>query len=272
MGEEQGKPKRIFDEAELRKLGVPEVFFEPAKYYAEKGAFNSDLTEVQKLTEQTIQQCLSIIHFKELLKGFLLEVKEFLPDVEQLSDNNLVLALMIYQRVIQPRFIPWLQMAKDACISGEAHSICLGNLRCEVEEKHPKMLENFMAPLHDRYPLVTAIAIQSAYSLGQTIRELNQHSVFQLSGVVQIAALENSSLVFIPWMKQAADRLGLKEQMYLEKHGIADIDHAQEFVHAVGLELVHAGGTQEEVRSVVEETLDTTKKLLYEIFANSRVQ
>ena len=56
-------------------------------------------------------------------------------------------------------------------------------------------------------------------------------------GLAVMATLENASLVFVPWLRAAAVRLGSTDLTYADKHGEADVLHADAFVRALESEL-----------------------------------
>lgn len=52
-----------------------------------------------------------------------------------------------------------------------------------------------------------------------------------------MAVLENASRAFVPWLEKAAQRLGVTDLTYTKKHGVADEQHATQFLEAIEAEL-----------------------------------
>ena len=86
-----------------------------------------------------------------------------------------------------------------------------------------------------------------------------------MNGLLIMAALENTSLEFIPWMEKAAMKLGATDLEYTKKHGMADIEHANEFVVAVKSEAEHLGVLSDQLTQ--SNSLKLVSDLLQEIFS-----
>jgi hypothetical protein len=169
------------------------------------------------------------------------QTREILPSIPDLSDEQLARVLLVYRALVEPYFIPMLAYTFPKCRSSVAREACRSNLLCEVSEDHPRMLNDFVKP---------ALAHLDEQSVGWYIRARGGASqiieplmaparfprTFILNALVTLAALETTSQVFIPWLAEAAKRLGATDFTYTEKHGIADIAHADEFAKAVEAE------------------------------------
>lgn len=177
---------------------------------------------------------------REVLKGLSREISASLPDVSTLSLKQLAYVLLVYDSMIRPHFVPLLANAWTRCKSTEARQACADNILCEVNENHPQMLADFAR---------VALSIATREDIEQYVRsngyghmeELNTLTMQQydsaLPALIILAALENTSLVFIPWLEEAAKRLGAVDLTYTQKHGEADIKHADQFIEAVEAEL-----------------------------------
>lgn len=182
-------------------------------------------------------------------------IAEMLPDIDTLSNGQLVIVLLAYRYAIEPNFFVWLSEASTKCRSKIALKACEDNVRCEIGEKNPtdprkqnhrKMLRDFTESLLKRRELSSdegvpcVIRAQAdcairADLIGSAIR----HKV--INGLLVMALLENGSLSFIEWMRRAAQRLDLINLVYLDVHGEADIAHAQEFIEALHSEINYTG-------------------------------
>lgn len=194
---------------------------------------------------------------KPLIDASIARVDQMLPDIDQMTNEQLAAVLLTYRYTIEPVFIPWLAAAWGQCSSEAAKHASWDNLDCEMRDDHPKMLRDFTAPLEGTYQHPRqAIARCGALSV-RVGREIATDAV---SGLFVMALLENLSLTFIEWMRGAAKRLYLTDLTYLNVHGEADIAHANEFVRATDTEAA-ACGTQAR-----PQTVTTVEKYLTAIF------
>jgi hypothetical protein len=201
----------------------------------------------------------------EEIQQFLRRVQALLPDIEKTSKKKLAMIFFVYRDAIAPRFIRWLEIVNEGALSDVAKKACEDNLRCEKGEDHPKMLRDFVAPLEKRYHMRKKVAeFMELDQFVNTYRHLNRLAATEVEGLMLMACLENASLVFIPWMEMAAIKLGLTERTYLDKHGVADIAHAQEFIRAAKGDIdCHLGARSKQDRQAV---YDQTQQLLFKIF------
>ena len=199
---------------------------------------------------------MSAVH--RLIRRFTREVRESLPDIDTMSDEELALVLLAYAHFVAPNFVPWMVRTWINCRSEVAKEACRDNLVCEINEDHPAMLHRFVAPIQERYLgicqiiddcLFDPLAVRSMEDLMTTGKGID--------GLVVMAALENTSLVFIPWIEKAAKRLGVTDLTYTQKHGVADEKHATQFLEAVEAELpfeedFHPSTAISDVRNLLE--------------------
>ncbi len=179
-------------------------------------------------------------------------ITEFLPDVHAMDKAELELVFVVYADLIVPNFVPWMAKAWTMTRSPIARDACYDNLKCEVNDDHPLMLRKLVFGLSlgkiNWAVLAAAMRLRDGQRVTRTITERLDHS--SVYGLMLMAALENASLVFIPWMKQAADRLEIENRQYLEVHGEADVDHATTFITA----------TEAEMKSVPQKAVAETEK------------
>lgn len=165
-------------------------------------------------------------------------LQRILVDVGTLTDAQLAAVLLTYRMVFARSFTKWMCAVWNGLGQSEARAIVQANLLCEVGQEHPLMLRRLVSPLiSGDNPSPAELATGKTYSeLIHTIFEIDTVcETMPIAGLVVLTFLENLSQVFIPWLKQAADRLGLEDQEYLAVHGEADVDHATEFCRAVPL-------------------------------------
>lgn len=171
------------------------------------------------------------------------QVARDLPDIDLMSDEEIAVVLLTYQMVIEPNFIRWMLETWRRCRSEVAIEACRDNLVCEINENHPQMLRTFVAPAYSFEQAVT-IATGRARRITRNaafgnIDEILAERSDALDGLLVMACLENDSIAFIPWLAKAGARLGVTDFTYTNKHGEADIHHANQFFKAVKAEAAH---------------------------------
>jgi len=179
-----------------------------------------------------------------VLRTLTTRVADALPNIDDLSDENIAAIMLTYGTIVGENFIPWLSSTWTRCRSSVAREACRTNLRDEIIEDHPQMLRTFLSPVEiyrERPYVVSAVnkAVQDARrEPGGVIAQIRRftESADGVSGVWVLGALETTSCAFISWMDAAANRLSLADRVYLEKHGEADIMHADQFAAAVEAE------------------------------------
>lgn len=175
--------------------------------------------------------------------------RQKLPDIKGMELEDLALILMTYEGIIRPNFLAWMAKTWTNCVSSIAASACQDNLLCEVRECHPQMLSTFVNPLRNTLNNERA---RSAVRLITREYKINGETATAAidrlcscdigsgadggSGLAVMATLENASIAFVPWLEEAAKRLGITDLTYTEKHGIADAAHAEQFLDAMEAE------------------------------------
>lgn len=173
------------------------------------------------------------------LRNFAAYVKsrtqELLP--ADITRGNVPVVLVTYDALIRPNFIPWLVQAWMNCEQRSAKEICRKNLECEVQENHPAMLEAFVRPLSYKRLHWSAYRPEIVHNGEHTAESIwNGCQSDPVYSLAVLATLENASTVFIPWMEKVAKRIGLRNLTYTKKHGMVDLEHADELCTALRIE------------------------------------
>ena len=83
-----------------------------------------------------------------------------------------------------------------------------------------------------------------------------------LANLTVMAVLENTSLVFIPKLKEFGEKLNVKDFTYTDVHGEADIEHAELFA----LAMIEEGKRFDNSEELINEASRLTMNLLNKIF------
>jgi hypothetical protein len=203
----------------------------------------------------------------QLLEELKREVARYMPAAD-IHATPAVRRLVTYRDAIAPNFVPWMTHVWVRCKSDFAREACQDNLLCEVKEDHPQMLRDYVAQVErqfvreqlEQWPVPSWLS--AAVPHINFITALTQRSA--IDGLLVMAALENTSLVFIPRMKAWGESLRFADFTYVDKHGVADIAHADEFRKAVEAE---AAAQNVALSSLAQSpALGTVNDLLYSIF------
>lgn len=193
------------------------------------------------------------------------------PSTWHINKADLARTLVVYHKVFAPNFILWLRLTEAACESEVAKQACAENLQCEVDENHPYMLLRFALPIYQNSSLLNKeneVKIRKALvQTEELVLKLTRLSRSGIPGLLIMAALENASLEFMQFLRDAAKQLGVSDLEYADKHGMADVEHADAFVKAVDAEFTHQGGyTAGEEKEMIQGTIPVVKELLEIIF------
>ena len=188
------------------------------------------------------------------------DAKSFLRPSEGISDDEARKIIKRYAAAIEGNFLAWMGGASISARSVVSKFAADENLWVEIRDDHPSMLRNF-AKCAKAEP--DAQDFQYVHNEVKAIRNL----VGELSGVKNIAlmaALENTSASFIPYLAELAKRLGCTDLTYTDVHGEADIEHANQFLEALSdeQELGYQNSEKE-----IDDTLALTLGLLKKIFS-----
>ena len=185
-----------------------------------------------------------------------------LPDISNTPIEQLEHILLKYDQCFAVNFVRWLSVTHMQCRSKIAREVCLDNLNCELNEDHMTMLNNLIKPIKK-----TVIFTTRLQSIIHAITSLAEDPC---EGLMVMAALENISLGFIPWMRKASEKLGLNNFEFFDVHGEADVEHAEKFLEALtaehSLQTVVTGVPKDDDRYLGSIGLIMTDKLLEEIF------
>lgn len=203
----------------------------------------------------------------QMLEDLQTKVAQYVP--ESLHAGAVASRLITYRDVIAPNFVPWMAQVWVRCWSNIARVACQENLRCEVAEDHPGMLRRYATEV-DSHRIRQQI--QSLECLTSKVGLLTPHINFitavvqrsAIDGLLVMAGLEKASIVFIPRMRKWGEDLGFRDFEYVDKHGIADIEHANDLRNAVEAEANEEGIEP----NVLTESpaLTAVNTLLYRIF------
>jgi hypothetical protein len=156
-----------------------------------------------------------------------------------MSEADAAVVLNVYDRMVRPNFVPWMARVWTTVRSKTAGDACEENLLCEIREDHPYMLMRFACQTEKRAHW-TEIAgrVEAGVAVPMVMRVTEAIWTSEIAGLWVMAALERSSLVFMPWMRLAGEGLRFSDFTYLDKHGEADQDHAEQFARAIVAEMV----------------------------------
>lgn len=205
---------------------------------------------------------------KELMEGHVdpiiaqLENKELpAPEREKLTEEAKGIVRR-YVAAFMPNFITWLGQGLHAVTSAEAKYAFGSNIEAEVQDsrgQHQGMLFDFaqsMGALPNSKDFL---------EVDPDIRAVREHikdfSPIKLTALA--AALENTSIDFIPRLEKLATLIQPNVDItYTVAHGIADIEHAQEFSRALAAEMKRTPSASKDAPS----TGTHVQKLLEAIF------
>ena len=141
-----------------------------------------------------------MVEDKEIVEGQLKlasdRVKSFLVPTEILSEPQARLIIGTYRVAIEPNFIQWMTQAYENAKSQKAKIALKKNIVDEISQDHPKMLRDFaqdcgvvLSPLHYQRASQPSLDIWNLFTRRDSVMNL---------GIA--AALENTSLLFIPYI------------------------------------------------------------------------
>jgi hypothetical protein len=162
-----------------------------------------------------------------------------------------------YTAAIEPNFLPLMAIGMVKVKSPIAKAVLKENFELEVAENHRGLLYSFArycgaTPTQEDYKHVEPWI--------ESLRDIIRGD--GLSILTALAVLENTSLAFIPHLRTYAEYIGTftsshPDYTYLDKHGMADIKHAQDLVKALEQEiLLYNDSTRSLVPTVVDIIAD----------------
>lgn len=163
------------------------------------------------------------------------QIREVLRSPDTLSDDDCRRILRRYAAGIGCNFVIWLAAGAMSCRSFEGRCATSENVYLEIRDDHPGMLRDFAR-------MSAAEPETDDFRYAERHARQVQAEVSKMCGVFIVAlvgTLENVSLDYIPWLGAISARLGNSDMRYIETHGEADIDHANQFKWALGKEAAH---------------------------------
>ncbi len=186
-------------------------------------------------------------------------VTTLLQPLDSLNEEDQRKILKRYCAAMEGNFISWMAGASISSRSVQGKHASDENLWEELTQDHPSMLRK-LAKESGCEP-----EPQDHTYIENEVQEIRR-MVAEMSGLKSLALmtfLENTSVVFIPYLSQLAEDLGCSDTTYTDLHGEADLEHAEQFQEALGYECQQKYlRPQEDIEAVAKITL----KLLEKIF------
>lgn len=186
------------------------------------------------------------------------QVKNALVTPEELSVDQIREVVGNYRVAIEPNFIAWMQQAYATTKSATAKDIIKKNIDDEVSEDHPAMLREFSRS--------TGVIISPRNYAAVAKPVLKMWELFggrdPIVNVAVAAVLENTSLVFIPYLAHIAKQAGCTDFTYTDTHGEADILHAQELYRGLVEEMTQGINPWRTVATATSRTVEFLEEIL----------
>jgi hypothetical protein len=198
------------------------------KHVIQKGGIMSKMTLTPPLQDEALE-----VSIKEHITTIVDDHIERLPNLEQLTSDEVRGIIARYSAVLEGNFIYWMTATYLAVQSEEAREIIIENLTEEVRDSHPVMLRKF-AVAADAFPTdVDALAVGS---------DLTNVRLFlgKLQGVQSLATMaffESYIQRYMSYLADLAAARGSAERVYTDVHGVCDIEHSEGLFRAVSLEM-----------------------------------
>jgi hypothetical protein len=189
------------------------------------------------------------------------EVARLLCDIKTITPEGARRIVARYTAAVEGNFVAWMGAAVVTARSLQGRYASAENLFVEIRDDHASMLHAFSAtaqalPDKDHFVHIEhdVLAIRAMVSEMSGIKNL-----------ALMAALENLSAVFIPYLQSLAVICGSDNIAYTMIHGEADVKHADQFLWALAEECTH----HNDPLPMVDDALTKTTKLLKTIFTPS---
>ena len=195
-------------------------------------------------------------------------VQKFLRKPEELTTEQAKGIVGTYRLAIEPNFIPWMKLAERTVDNGKARELIAQNIRDEIKDNHPLMLRQFAknCGVHindDDYDR----ALEPVVNMWRLFAE--DSSIMNLAVA---ATLENTSLVFVPYLAELGKKLGCQDFQYTEKHGQADVKHADELAEGLVEEIVARKLQRKDSMLPLVSAVDRTVEFLQVILTPNPIQ
>jgi hypothetical protein len=195
----------------------------------QKGGIMNKMTLTPPLQDDTLE-----VPIREHITAIIDDHMARLPNLEQLTSDEIRGIIARYAAVLEGNFIYWMTATYLAVQSEEAREIIIENLTEEVRDSHPAMLRKF-AMAANAFPTdVDALAVGP---------ELTNVRLFlgKLQGVQSLATMaffESYIQRYMSYLADLAAARGSAERVYTDVHGVCDIEHSEGLFRAVSLEMV----------------------------------
>lgn len=161
-------------------------------------------------------------------------VARCLVPLDELDESAMREIVRRYTAAVEPNFIPWVGAGVISARSVQGRFAASENLEEELRGDHQGMLRDFAERIGCTPNAEDYCAVQPAVQRTRDqVREMNG-----LKNIALLAYLENTSGAFIPYLAGIAKKLGNGKEnlIYTDAHGEADIEHARQFLWALGHE------------------------------------
>jgi len=196
------------------------------------------------------------------MKQYTERMASLLPDVSTLSVAELRFILAKYGTFVELLSfwsIMWFAYYRVKSEAGK--EALIDNIICEGKDSHQMMLNTFLyncwAYPDQRCQEIMREALVPSW--GALQRSCQQDSAFV--HIVFLALAENTSLVFIPWLRKAAENVGCSDFTYTDVHWEADIKHAQLFEKALYEEKSFLAQSDSDLEVLVNIYFDLMRKI-----------
>ncbi len=157
------------------------------------------------------------------------QVAGLLKSIDSVSQDEAETMIRRYTAAIEGNFLAWMAAAAISGRSIVSRFAAEENLWVEIKDDHPGMLHHFAKATHAEPNIEDFGYVQDEVdALRKMTSELSG-----LKNITLMAALENTSAAFIPYLAGLAKRCGAQDLTYTNIHGEADIKHANQFLEAL---------------------------------------
>ncbi len=185
-------------------------------------------------------------------------VRTYLKPIEVVSADDAKEIIARYAAAVEGNFTSWMGAALIYARTPQGEFAAKENLVVEIKDDHPGMLREFARQAQAEPSLVHYKKVnQSVSSMRRFIGMGNG-----LEALTVMATLENTSAVFVPYLAALAIKRDSMDLQYTDVHGVADINHAKQFIWAVEYE----GREQDNAVRKIDFAISKTMEYLKAIF------
>ncbi|MFH0951950.1 MAG: hypothetical protein V1838_02040 [Patescibacteria group bacterium] len=177
--------------------------------------------------------------FNAKMDGARNAVKIALPTVSRLSDKQIAIILFTWQELVGNNFNLWLMQTYLNCRNREAKNACGDILWQEINCCQQELLVTMLKPLWGNKQLISGQLENSIREGEKYVEEILQSTrEGVLYGLIAIQTFQEAATEFVPWLRAAVDKAGLKELSYIEVNDVTDeIGELKRFYDALNAEL-----------------------------------